>query len=247
MNIIKERIEALLQRDKKSQIELANELRIDRNKMSRIMNGQDPSIEELNKICEIFRCTSDYIIGRDSQPTRAQTDICNKTGLSSKAAGRLIDLHSIEAAPILNTISFLLEHSITDNEIRNGYTSRSLFSLIGSYLNFDNIQLSIDGKEIVSIDGLPSEETEIYTVNELYSEKTYAAIKKKLDLLKEELHPKAKRKKQKYPVTVHIRINNQNSKILNDPAIAADHIKERKAKHEKHKQCNSEDNNSGET
>lgn len=247
MNIIKERIEALLQRDKKSQIELANELRIDRNKMSRIMNGQDPSIEELNKMCEIFGCTSDYIIGRDSQPTRAQTDICNKTGLSGKAAGRLIDLHSIEATPVLNTISFLLEHSITDNEIRNGYTSRSLFSLIGSYLNFDNIQLSIDGKVAVAIDGLPSDEEEMYTVNELYSEKTYAAIKKKLDSLKEELHPKAKRKKQKYSVTVKIRIDNPDQKMVNDSAIAAEHIKERKVKHEKNKQCNSENNNSGET
>ena len=180
--ILKQRLADRLQdNDKMKQVELANQMGISDKKMSRIASGkQEPSTEELKSMCTILGCTSDYMIGmpNEDNPTRAQTDICKKTGLSPKAVGRLIDLKYVGAVQILDTISYLLEKAISDEDIKYfgteyGYMDRNLFGLIASCLG--KTSLTINGENVVAIE-LPSTETELYTVSELYFGKAVPAI-----------------------------------------------------------------------
>lgn len=66
-----------------TQEKLAELLSISRDKLSKWENGvRVPDLNELLKICDIFDCDLDYLVGRIEQPTHSLQDISDVTGLS---------------------------------------------------------------------------------------------------------------------------------------------------------------------
>ena len=52
------------------QADLAKELSVSRVSISRYETGErDPDIETILRLCDIFGCTSDYLLGRSAAPT----------------------------------------------------------------------------------------------------------------------------------------------------------------------------------
>lgn len=51
--------------------------------------GRSPDLNELLKICDIFDCDLDYLVGRIEQPTHSLQDISDITGLSIKSIEQL--------------------------------------------------------------------------------------------------------------------------------------------------------------
>lgn len=68
-----------------TQEKLTELLGISRDKLSKWENGvRFPDLNELLKICDIFDCDLDYLVGRIEQPTHALQDISDITGLSTE-------------------------------------------------------------------------------------------------------------------------------------------------------------------
>lgn len=73
-----------------TQEKLAELLGISRDKLSKWENGaRFPDLNELLKICDIFDCDLDYLVGRIEQPTHSLQDISDITGLSIENIKRL--------------------------------------------------------------------------------------------------------------------------------------------------------------
>lgn len=66
-----------------TQEKLAESLNISRDKLSRWENGsRTPDLDELLKICDIFECDLDYLVGKIKYPTHILQNVCDITGLS---------------------------------------------------------------------------------------------------------------------------------------------------------------------
>lgn len=66
-----------------TQEKFAELLGVSRDKLSKWENGsRSPDLNELLKMCDIFKCDLDYLVGRIEQPTHTLQDISDITGLS---------------------------------------------------------------------------------------------------------------------------------------------------------------------
>lgn len=66
-----------------TQEKLCELLNVSRDTLSKWENGsRSPDLNELLKMCDIFKCDLDYLAGRIEQPTHALQDISDITGLS---------------------------------------------------------------------------------------------------------------------------------------------------------------------
>ena len=60
-----------------TQEKLAESLNISRDKLSRWENGsRTPDLNELLKICDIFECDLDYLVGKIKYPTHILQNVC---------------------------------------------------------------------------------------------------------------------------------------------------------------------------
>ena len=91
--------------------------------------------------CEYFKCSADYLYCYIDYPTHVTADIANATGLSEKAASKLIKLHTagglklssidikvLNAKANIDWLNMVLESGLNKN-------NESIFSIITSYLN----------------------------------------------------------------------------------------------------------------
>lgn len=71
--------------------------------------GRYPPLGDLARMCKLFNCELDYLLGEYNCKTRAATDIQAETGLSEKAIGRLRD-KGRESKVFRETLNELIEN-----------------------------------------------------------------------------------------------------------------------------------------
>lgn len=73
-----------------TQEKLCELLNVSRDKLSKWENGsRTPDLNELCKICDIFECDLDYLVGRIEQKTNKLQNACEITGLSIESVKKL--------------------------------------------------------------------------------------------------------------------------------------------------------------
>lgn len=73
-----------------------------------------PSLDLLEKLCDIFECDLDYLTGRYEYKTRGHTDIFEKTGLSEDAIKSLTEIKEKQETVIGSAKIMLLNAMLED-------------------------------------------------------------------------------------------------------------------------------------
>lgn len=96
-----------------TQEKLSEMLGISRDTLSKWENGHRlPNIEQLQKICEIFNCDADYILGNITERSHDIRKMRNKTGLSEITI-QLLEDWNVDASPqVSRIIDFIVQHRL---------------------------------------------------------------------------------------------------------------------------------------
>lgn len=88
----------------------AQKIKVSRQTLARWEKGEGvgPSVTDLLRMCEVFRCDFGYLVGEYACRTREATDIHAATGLSEKAITRLEVLRLLDDDESIGLISDLL-------------------------------------------------------------------------------------------------------------------------------------------
>lgn len=90
MSVFQDNLRKLRKQHGYTQEKFSELLGIGREKIVKWEKGtRFPDLNELLKICDIFDCDLDYLVGRIEQPTHSLQDISDITGLSIKSIKRL--------------------------------------------------------------------------------------------------------------------------------------------------------------
>lgn len=119
-----------------SQQELATKMNIKREKINRIENnteGRNLSINELNKIADIFNVSTDYLLGRVESRSIDNTELSKELGLTDK---------SIENIKLFNFVKNQnakqqKDKKYTIDAINNILENKSLLGELGAYINYN--------------------------------------------------------------------------------------------------------------
>lgn len=133
---INELIKGLRVRDNLTQVDLADKLNCNRQKIADWERGKStPSVEDIVALTEIFNVSADYLLGL-AEPATQDRDlrfVCEYTGLSEKAVERLIETRQYFKKSFVQDVSKNLS-VIMDYVLESGYI-RSLALDIEDYSN----------------------------------------------------------------------------------------------------------------
>lgn len=135
--IFAERFRNLMYDTKTKQAELAGELGVTRQAISTYMDGSaSPNLEKFKKICEIFRVSSDYMLGFSNSDSLNVEDRCfsDLTGLNTKSIKVLKSLHNSKALDT-EIIIFLL-NMILESEPSLMVLSEKIFKYFECYKKY---------------------------------------------------------------------------------------------------------------
>lgn len=96
-----------------TQEELSEMLGISRDTLSKWENGHRlPDIEQLQKICKIFNCDVDYMLGNIPERNHNTRKMMNKTGLSEKTIQLLEDWNVAAFPQVSRIIDFIIQYRL---------------------------------------------------------------------------------------------------------------------------------------
>lgn len=108
-----------------------------------------PDYENLCRLAKALNTTTDYLLGLDEQPARAQSDVYTLTGLEPRTVDRLRDIWQGRAEPGYIPPAIRV---INDLVGRDSQGSNSVLATIAAYLYYDDsaqpdsIQVEYDGR-----------------------------------------------------------------------------------------------------
>lgn len=96
-----------------TQEELSEMLDISRDTLSKWENGHRlPDIEQLQKICKIFNCDTDYMLGNISERSHDIRRMMNKTGLSEITIQLLEDWNVAAFPQVSRIVDFIVQYRL---------------------------------------------------------------------------------------------------------------------------------------
>lgn len=96
-----------------SQERLSEILEISRDTLSKWENGHRfPDIEQLQKICKIFNCDADYMLGNIEERSHDIRKMMNKTGLSDSTIQLLEDLNVDISPQVSRILDFIVQYRL---------------------------------------------------------------------------------------------------------------------------------------
>lgn len=129
---------------------LAAALEVSQSKYNKWENDINrPDYEMVAALARYFGTTTDYLLGLDEQPARAQSDVYTLTGLEPRTVDRLRDIWQGRAEPGYIPPAIRV---INDLVGRDSQGSNSVLATIAAYLNYDDsaqpdsIQVEYDGR-----------------------------------------------------------------------------------------------------
>lgn len=130
----------------KSQADFAAALGYSKDSRQTIWNWEKgerlPSLDDFEKMCEIFECELGYLLCEYDCKTREATNISVATGLSEKAVNKLIQINGSERSETMSTLGLMIEHE-------------SFFSLLSAihihFWNFKRDRLKIDAEDVARV------------------------------------------------------------------------------------------------
>lgn len=141
---INERIKELRDRDKLTQVDLAEKLNCNRQKIADWERGKStPSVDDIILLTKIFDISADYLLGLTETAT-PDTDIqaiCKYTGLNESAVSTLCELHEPlnilhlvpqDIVPVINFLINDMNFRLTDESCT--YRSGSILPRMLDYL-----------------------------------------------------------------------------------------------------------------
>lgn len=148
MSVFPDKLRELRKEKRYTQEKLCELLEISRDTLSKWENGSRyPDLKELCKICDIFECDIDYLVGKIEKRTHELQNVCDVTGLS------------------IESVMLLKEW----NTMRKEASSRELFTgkYIRSYIDYLDNFLKYYPELLYDID------TALFSDDTAYSKYTY--------------------------------------------------------------------------